>query len=150
MLPSLLLLSFQFHLLGTGTPPNRAIVISIMAVSMLIGLLVVTLYAGYLQVIDATARGLPARATGIFDPYRQGGALRLIGYGLALVLTYLALVGIIIPAHDALIVPIYVVLILAVFAAMFGMMYYLWRDVCGGDPLPGTAPAIDARAARGE
>jgi hypothetical protein len=33
---------------------------------------------------------------------------------------------------------------------MFGVMYYLWRDVCGGDPLPGTAPAIDARAARGE
>jgi hypothetical protein len=86
MLPSLLLLSFQFHLLGTGTPPNPAIVNSIMAVSMLIGLLVVTLYAGYLQVIDATARGLPARATCNFNPYRQGGALRLIGYGLALAL----------------------------------------------------------------
>ena len=58
--------------------------------------------------------------------------------------------GIIILAQDTLIAPIYVVLILAVFAAMFGVMYYLWRDVCGGDPLPGIAPAIDARAAGGE
>jgi hypothetical protein len=71
---------------GHGHPADRAIVIAIMAVSMPIGLLVVPLYAGYLQVIDATARGLPARATCIFNPYRQGGALRLIGYGLALAL----------------------------------------------------------------
>jgi hypothetical protein len=97
MVPSLIMLPFQFHFLGAATP-SPAVFASIMAASMLIGLLIVPLYAGYLQVIDAAERGLPASATGIFNPYRQGDALRLIGYGLALVVIYLALVGIIILA----------------------------------------------------
>lgn len=97
MVPSLMVLPFQFHFLGAPTP-SPTVFVPIMVVSMLIGLLVVPLYAGYLQVIDAAERGLPARATGIFNPYRQGDALRLIGYGLALVVIYLALVGIIILA----------------------------------------------------
>jgi len=98
LVPALITLPFQFHSLGAGTTQSPAIFISIMAVSMLIGLLLVPLYAGYLQVIDAAERGLPARASAIFSPYRQGDALRLIGYGLVLVVIYLALVGIIILA----------------------------------------------------
>ena len=98
LVPSLIMLPYQFHLRATGAPPNPALIIGIMAVSMLIGLLLVPLYAGYLQVIDATERGLPARATGIFDPYRHGEALHLIGYGLALVAIYLVLIGVIILA----------------------------------------------------
>ena len=98
MVPSLVMLPYQFHLRATGTPPSPALFIGFMAGSMLLGLLVVPLYAGYLQVIDAAERGLPARATGIFNPYRQGDALRLIGYGLALIVIYLALMGIIILA----------------------------------------------------
>lgn len=65
---------------------------------MLLGLLLVPLYAGYLQVIDAAEHGLPARARDIFKPYRQREALRLIGYGLALIVIYVALLGIIIVA----------------------------------------------------
>lgn len=261
MVPSLIMLPFQFHWTAAGTPPSPALFIGIMAVSMLLGLLVVPLYAGYLQVFDAAERGLPAHATGIFNPYRHGDALRLIGYGLALLVIYLALVGIIILASGrgianwymqvlaaqanhlqppglpqgfgiamalltvmglfmmgfysvslgqvalrrrgvfdalgdgflgalknllplivlavsfviawiavaivfaivililaflgrlvgvwlmfALIIPVYVALVLAVLAAMFGVVYYLWRDVCGGDTTPdsteATAPGL--------
>lgn len=259
MVPSLVMLPFQFHLRATGTPPSPAFFIGFMAGSMLLGLLVVPLYAGYLQVIDAAERGLPARATGIFDPYRQGDALRLIGYGLALIVIYIALTGIIIlvagrgivdwymqvlaaqSSHQSppglpqgfgiamalltvmglfmmgfysvslgqvalrrrgmfnalgdgflgalknllpllvlavslviawllaviviaivvfvfaflgmlagewlmwvAIIPVYVALVLVVFAAMFGVMYYLWRDVCGGDTVPDATRTIAA------
>ncbi|MDE2224333.1 MAG: hypothetical protein KGJ46_03570, partial [Xanthomonadaceae bacterium] len=94
LVPSLIMLPFQFHFLRAGNPTSPAIFVPIMAVSMLIGLLIVPLYAGYLQVIDASERGLPARASDIFNPYRRGDALRLIGYGLALVVIYIALIGI--------------------------------------------------------
>jgi hypothetical protein len=259
LVPSLIMLPFQFHFLGAGTP-SPAVFIPIMAISLLIGLLLVPLYAGYLQVIDAADRGLPARVSDIFNPYRQGDALRLIGYGLALVVIYLALVGIIILAAGhgivgwymqvltaqanhlpppglpegfgiamalltvmglfmmgfysvslgqvalrrrsvfnaigdgflgalknllpllvlaaslvvawivvtiaiaivvlvlgllgrlvggvwlmfVLVIPDYIALVLVVFAAMFGVMYYLWRDVCDGDTTTGAAQTIAA------
>jgi hypothetical protein len=254
MVPSLIMLPFQFHWRAAGTPPSPAVFASFMAVSMLIGLLVVPLYAGYLQVIDAADRGLPARATGIFGPYRQGDALRLIGFGVALAIIYLVLMGVIVLAAGrgivdwymqvlasqsshaappglpqgfgtamalltvmglfmrgcysaslgqvalrrrnvlgalgdgflgalknllpllvlaaslvvawivfviaiaivvfvfvligmlvgkwlvfAVIIPAYIAMVLVVFAAMFGVMYYLWRDVCGGDTNLGAA-----------
>jgi len=259
LVPSLSMLPFQLHSRIAGTPPSPSLFIGTMAVSMLLGLLVVPLYAGYLQVFDAAERGLPARATGIFNPYRQGDALRLIGYGLALVVIYLALLGIVILAAGrgivawymqvltaqaghlpppalpegfgiamalftvmglfmmgfysvslgqvalrrrgvfnalgdgflgalknllpllvlaaslvlawiavaiaiaivifvfallgmlvgqwlvfAVAIPIYIALILVMFAAMFGVMYYLWRDVCGDDSASGAAQTIAA------
>lgn len=98
LVPSLFMLPIQFHSAIGGTPPSAALVVGIMAASMLIGLLLVPLYAGYLQVIDAAEQGLPAHASGIFNPYRQGEALRLIGYGLALIVIYIALMGIVILA----------------------------------------------------
>lgn len=98
MVPSLAMLPFQFHVAATGAPPNPTLFTGIMAGSMLLGLLLVPLYAGYLQVIDAAERGLPAGIGGIFNLYRHGGALRVIGYGVALVVIYLALVGIVILA----------------------------------------------------
>jgi hypothetical protein len=98
MLPTLLTLPFQFHFLRAGTPPSPAIFIPIMAISMLIGLLVVPLYGGYLQVIDAADRGLPAHVGDIFNPYRKGEALRLIGYGLALIVIYVVLMGVVVLA----------------------------------------------------
>jgi hypothetical protein len=97
MLPTLLMLPFQFHFLGAATP-NPTAVIGIMVVSTLVGLLVVPLYAGYLQVIDAADRGLPAHVGDILNPYRKGEALRLIGYGLALIVIYVALMGIVVLA----------------------------------------------------
>jgi len=65
----------------------------ILLASGLIGLLLIPLYAGYLRVIDASERGLPARALDIFKPYRQGEAWRLIGYGLAMLVLDAAVFG---------------------------------------------------------
>jgi hypothetical protein len=98
LLPSLITLPVQFLSASAAAPQRAAILLGIMAISMLIGLLIVPLYAGYLQVIDAAERGLPARARDIFGPYRQGEALPLIGYGLALILVYILMIGIVIAA----------------------------------------------------
>jgi hypothetical protein len=96
LLPSLITLPIQFHAVSAGTPLSSATFGWIMAVSMLVGLLLVPLYAGYLQVVDTAERGLPARARDIFKPYGQGEAFRLIGYGLAMIVVYVALFGIVI------------------------------------------------------
>ena len=98
MMPSLITLLMQFHSMQTSTQPSLATVGWTTAVSMLLSLVLVPLYAGYLQVIDAAEHGRPARTRGIFNPYRQGEALRVIGYGLALIVVYVALFGIIIAA----------------------------------------------------
>ena len=250
---------FQFRSPNPGTPPSPIIFVCIMALSMLIGLLIVPLNAGYLQVIDAAERGLPARARDVFKPYRDGEALRLIGYGLVLMLIYFAVLAIIIVATGGgiarwymqvlaaqanhllppplpsgfgiamalmtvfglfmlgfysigfgqvalrrrgvfhalgdgamgalknllpllvlavslvlawivvwialvivvgllvllgllvgpwlslvLAIPVYAALVLVMFAIMFGVMYYLWRDVSGGDATSDVAPAIAA------
>ena len=103
-LPSLISLPLQYHAMNAGTPASPATFGLIMAVSMLVSLLLVPLYAGYLQLVDAAARGLPARALDIFNPYRQGEALRLIGYGLAVLVVYIALIGLVISATGGAII----------------------------------------------
>lgn len=95
LLPSLITVPMQFHLRALGAPPGPGFFLWSTAGSMLIGLLIVPLYAGYLRVIDAAERGLPARALDIFQPYRQGEAPRLIGYGITIALIYFAVVGVI-------------------------------------------------------
>lgn len=96
LLPTLVTMPLQFRAAITGTPMNPATFGWIMALSMLLGLLLIPLYAGYLQVIDAADRGLPARALDIFNPYREGDALRLIGYGLAVIALYVLIFAIVI------------------------------------------------------
>lgn len=259
LLPSLITLLMQFHSSQADTQPSPATIGEIMAVSMLLGLLIVPLYAGYLQVIDAAEQELPARARDIFKPYRQGEAWHLIGYGLAIMAVYVAMLGIIIavagrditrwyvqvltaqtnhlspPALPqgfgttmallmvlglfmmgfyaislgqialrrrgvfnaigdgmigalknvlpllvfvvslvlawvvvaiafllfafllallgklvgawlvfVLIIPLYIAMVLMVFTVMFGVMYYLWRDVCGDDIVTDMVPSTDA------
>ncbi len=259
LVPALIMLPFQLHLAAAGTPPSPAFFDAVFAGSMLLGLLVIPLYAGYLQVIDASERGLPARISDIFNPYRQGDALRLIGYGLALLVTYALMIAIIMLAAGrgiavwylhvlaaqanhapppglprgfgiamalgtvmglfmmgfysislgqvalrrrgvlnamgdgflgalknllplivlavsaliawiammvllavafllvgllgmlvgawlmlVLIIPVYLVLVPLMFTVMFGVMYHLWRDVCGGDTAPDPVEAIAA------
>lgn len=258
VLPSLITMPMQLHSAKAGIPLSPAAFGWIMAGSALVGLLIVPLYAGYLQVIDAAERGLPARARDIFKPYRQGEAWRLIGYGLVMLVVYIALLGIIVAATGgsiahwymqvlaaqanhlppptalpdgfgtamalltvvglfmmgfyaislgqialgersvfgavgdgmigalknllpllvfavnlviawivviiafvlvaivlallgkfvsvwlaiALLVPLYIVVVLGIFTVMFGVMYCLWRDVCGDDVASGTATSI--------
>lgn len=96
LLPMLIILPTQFHSRITGTPFSPNLFVWTMVGSMLVGLLLVPLYAGYLRVIDAAEHGLPARARDIFKPYRQGEALRLIGLGLAAKVIYYALLGMIV------------------------------------------------------
>ena len=98
LLPSLVSLLLQFQAIRTGTPLSPVTSIWIMAFSMLFGLLLVPLYGGYLRVIDAAERGLPARARDVFKPYLQGEAFKLMGYGIAMFVVYIAMAGLIIAA----------------------------------------------------
>jgi hypothetical protein len=92
LLPSLVAMPLQFAWMHSG-PRNMAVFFWIAAGSWLLGLLLVPLSAGLLQVIDAAERGVPARAIDIFAPYRKGDALRLIGFKLALYVTYAIALG---------------------------------------------------------
>ncbi|WP_130617446.1 hypothetical protein [Dyella amyloliquefaciens] len=96
LLPSLVTLPMQYYAVSTGTPQSPATVAWIMGFSMLAGLLTVPLYAGYLQVVDAAERGMPARAMDTFNPYRNGEALRVMGFGLANLALYVLLIGIVV------------------------------------------------------
>ncbi len=98
LLPTLITLPMQYGALRSGTPIEPGNMRWIFALSLIAGLLVVPLYAGYLQVIDAAERGQPVRARDIFAPYRQGDALRLIGYGLAMLVVYAAAVALVVVA----------------------------------------------------
>lgn len=70
---------------------------AIMALSMLASLLMVPLMGGYLRLIDAAENGRPASAGDVFSGYhRGGGALRMIGFGLAMLALYLLAVAAII------------------------------------------------------
>lgn len=44
----------------------------------------------------------------------------------------------------ALLVPVYLGLMLMMFVVMFGVMYHLWRDVCGDDSRPAPADTLSA------
>jgi len=91
LLPSLITLPMQLGSLYGGTPPSATTMGLVMVVSVLAGLLLVPLYAGYLRVIDAVERGQPVRARAVFAPYRQGEVLHLVGYGVAMLVVYFAL-----------------------------------------------------------
>jgi hypothetical protein len=93
LVPTLVTMPLQFAEARAGTQPSPAMFGVIMAISALGGLLLLPLYAGYLQVIDAAERGLPDRARDIFQPYRHGDAWRLMGYGLAMLVLYVAMFG---------------------------------------------------------
>jgi hypothetical protein len=101
LLPSLITMPMQFHAMSAGTPSSMATSALIMAISVLFGLLIIPLYAGYLQLVDAAEREQPARALDIFKPYRQGEVWRLIGLGLANFVVYIAGIAIILVATGA-------------------------------------------------
>lgn len=91
LLPTLVTLPVQLAL-----TPGLAGQLGIMAFSMLASLLLVPLVGGYLGLIHAVEQGRPAKATDIFDAYRNGGALPLIGFGLAMLLVYVAVMVVIV------------------------------------------------------
>lgn len=98
LLPTLVTLPLQVGALHAGVQPSGTTMLVTMALSALLGLLVMPAYAGYLRVIDATERNQPVRATAVFAPYRQGEVLRFMGYGLAMVLVYAAFFAVVLGA----------------------------------------------------
>jgi hypothetical protein len=97
-IPALITLPLQWYALRSATPLSPLTVGGIMAISMLLSLLVLPFYAGYLQVVEVAEQGLPARAGGIIKPYREGKALRVIGYGVVMLVIYVAMFAAIIAA----------------------------------------------------
>lgn len=94
LLPTLLTLPARIHAVQDGVPHAPAMSFGWTLFSMLIGLLLTPLYGGFLQVIDAAESGRLARVRDIFRPYRDGSALRLIGFGLAILLLNVAVIAI--------------------------------------------------------
>jgi hypothetical protein len=94
LLPSLITMPVQFGM-ATGGPPSARMLGGVMLFSMVAGLFLVPLIAGYLRVIDATERGQPIRARDVFALYREGQTLRLAGYGLAMLVVYFAVIAIV-------------------------------------------------------
>jgi hypothetical protein len=72
-------------------PNNMPVLVGVMAFSLLVGLLLSPVFAGFLQVIDAIENGRPARARDVFAPYRNGVAKPVIGFSLLLWVLYAAM-----------------------------------------------------------
>lgn len=87
LIPSVLQLIAQmvFGLQGTA-------LLSLVGVVMLVSMVVLPpLIGGFLRIIDASEHGRPVQAAALFDTYRSGqGAGRMIGFGLAMMVIYLA------------------------------------------------------------
>ncbi len=98
VLPSLATIPIRLHAIQADVPVSSMTSVGLTALTMLIGLLVIPLYGGYLQVIDAAECGRAARIRDIFGPYRDGSALRLIGFGLVVLLIYFAIFALLLVA----------------------------------------------------
>ena len=86
LVPSLITLPMQFAM-----TPGPGMLAAVMGISMLGGLLLAPMFAGYLRIIDAADRGHATRARDVFTPYRSGEAPRLVGYGLAMLALYVVM-----------------------------------------------------------
>ena len=95
LVPALISFGLQYKTFVAHTQPNPATLLWLMPISMLSYLLLMPAYGGYLQVVEAAENGVAARARDIFKPYASGEALRLIGFGLMMMLIYLGAFGVI-------------------------------------------------------
>lgn len=98
LIPTAITLPVQFHAQQMGTQANPAMIAWSIGVPFLFSLLLLPLHAGFLQLIDAAEHGLHPRVGSIFSLYGKGEAWRVIGYGLALIALYAAVIGIVIVA----------------------------------------------------
>lgn len=129
LLPSLITLPMQWGTMRSGGTPDTTTMVAIMVISIVGSLLLVPLVAGYLRVIDAAEQGRPARARDVFALYRQGEVLRLMGYGLAMLVVYVAAFAI----------------VLAVAGGGIGQWYLQALGMQAGSPppaLPGMPPHL--------
>lgn len=90
-MPSLITLPMQMGAMHAGTPLQPVAFGWMTALSVLLALLILPLYAGYLNLVDSVENGRIASAGDIFKPYRDGRALRVIGYGIVMLVIYFAI-----------------------------------------------------------
>lgn len=90
LMPSLVTVPMQMM-----APDNMAVFFGTLALSMIAGLLLAPVTAGYLQVIDKVARDESVRAIDIFGLYRNGGAGRIIGLAIVMLIAIVALFAIV-------------------------------------------------------
>ena len=87
----------QLLLLGAVQPGGEGAMAVAVAATLMSLLLMPPLIGGYLRVIDATERGLPARPTDVFAPFKQGqDAGRLIGLGMLITAIYLLMAWVVV------------------------------------------------------
>ena len=139
-----------------ATPPELPLppagIGPLMALGVLFGLYFATVYAiglgqvalGRRPVGGAFIDGLGGALKNAL-PVIVVGALAMAGafvllLAFAMVATLITIVaGLLHPALAAfLVLPIYLLLLLALYIVMFGIMYAMWRDICGQPPAPGA------------
>lgn len=98
ILPSLITLPAQLHELRAAPTSSPPFHVGWMLVMMLYSVALIPLYGGYLRVVASAEDGHAARARDVFQPYRDGTALRLIGFTLAMMLVYVAAIGVVLIA----------------------------------------------------
>ncbi|MGO4549983.1 hypothetical protein AB4059_02615 [Lysobacter sp. 2RAF19] len=96
LVPSLFTTALQFLF-----PNNPAMFIVAMVLSILFGLALSPIFAGFLQVIHAIETGQPTRARAIFAPYRTGVWKPVIGFSLLLWGVYACAFGLVVLAAGA-------------------------------------------------
>ena len=88
LLPSAITLPMQLM-----NPGSVTILVISFAISLGASLLMAPMMGGYLKMIDAIERGEAAGASDVFGPFRQGTALRLIGFALLFMVVFFAAIA---------------------------------------------------------
>lgn len=126
---------------------------TVMALSMLAGLFFGGVYAIGFGQVALNGRGVgPALGDGVVGTLKNLlPILALAVIAILLMLALMLVVGLLGGllaviggmVHEALamllLVPVYLGMLLVMYVVMFGVMYYMWRDICGDD-----APTADA------
>lgn len=145
---------------GAALPPDAMALPEGFGRVMAIGSLV-ALFMGGVYAIGFGQVALGGRSVGAAFGDGLGGTLKNVlpivvlavlavvaMFGLVLVVGILAAILMLVGGlvHKALgvilLVPIYLGMLLAIYVVMFGVMYFMWRDVCGEPPAP-EAPRDD-------
>ena len=108
IVPSLFTTGLQFLF-----PNNQAMFVVAMGLSLLIGLALAPVFAGFLQVIHAIEIGQPTHARAIFAPYHTGVWKPVIGFSLLMWIVYAIAVALVVWAAGPEIRQIYADLLAA-------------------------------------
>ncbi|HKN78643.1 MAG TPA: hypothetical protein VJW16_05710 [Lysobacter sp.] len=102
LVPSLITIPLQLAM-----PGSIPVLIGSFALSVIVGVLMVPLMGGYLQMLDRIERGQAAAAFDIYGPYRNGGAVPLILFALLFFVVFIALLALVLAAFGGSLVQWY-------------------------------------------